>query len=163
MNSNQINDILNLYSKTVYRLALAHVKTTHDADDVFQDVFLRLISKPRTFESEEHRKAWLIRVTINRCKSLKTSSWFKKTEPLDNIDETAVYEIKMAETETDISAYLSALPHKQRTAMYLFYCEGYSTKEIAEIMKTKDSTVRSWLMRARAKLRIELKGVCVYE
>lgn len=70
------------YFDTVYRLALSQTKDRYRADDVLQDVFLRYIKTDKDFESEEHVKAWLIRVTVNCCKSTFTNSWFKKTVPL---------------------------------------------------------------------------------
>ena len=147
-----VDEVVDKYAKMVYRLALAHVKTTHDADDVLQDVFLRYISKQRTFESEEHRKAWLIRVTINRCNSFWASMWIKKTVPLD--DATPCKN----EEKTDLRGYLASLPQKYRTVIHLFYFEELSIKEISEIMNAKDATVRVWLNRARAMLRDDLKG-----
>lgn len=145
-------EVVDRYAKMVYRLALAHTKSKYDAEDVFQDVFLRYISKPREFESEEHRKAWLIRVTINRAKSL-WSAWFRKTEPLD--------EAMPAETkeESDLLEYLALLPKKYRPVIHLFYCEELSVKQIAETLNAKESTVRAWLTRARAILGEKLGGV----
>jgi RNA polymerase sigma-70 factor (ECF subfamily) len=135
----------------VYRLALAQMKSKHDAEDVLQDVFIRYISKPRVFESEEHRKAWLIRVTINRSKSL-LSAWFRKNEPLD---ENIVFETA---EQSDLFEYLTLLPQKYRSVIHLFYSEDLSVKEISEILNAKESTVRAWLTRARSILRKKLKG-----
>ena len=150
--SEDIDKVIEEYSNMVYRLALAYVKSTHDANDVYQDVFLRYISKPRTFKSEEHRKAWLIRVTINRCKSLLSSWWHQKTAPLD---ETLSYE---QEENNDLFEYLALLPQKYRPVIHLFYYEELSTKQISKILGAKESTVRSWLSRARAMLGEKLKG-----
>lgn len=147
-----VDEVINKYSNMVYRLALAHVKTKHDADDVFQEVFLRYISKSRVFENEEHRKAWLIRVTINRCNSVWSSLWKKTTEPLDNTISYAT------ETENDLSEYLALLPKKYRSVIHLFYYEELSVEEIGVIMKAKAATVRVWLNRARAMLKGKLKG-----
>ena len=146
-----IDEVVDKYADMVYRLALSQVKTRHDAEDIFQDVFLRYIEKPRTFESEEHRKAWLIRVTINRSKSFWTA-WHRKTEPLD---ETVVYETK---EQNDLSQYLSALPQKYRSVLHLFYCEDMTVKQIGKLLNAKESTVRTWLTRARSILGEKLKG-----
>jgi len=146
-----ITGALSEYSDTVYRLALAHMGNKHDADDVFQDVFLRLVAKPRKFDGKEHMKAWLIRVTINRCKSVKNSAWLKKTQPLD--ENTPFFE---QDGERDLAAYLQLLPKKYRAVVHLFYCEELSVKEIGEVLKAKESTVRTWLTRARAILREKL-------
>jgi len=146
-----IGEVVNEYSNMVFQLALAHMKSKHDAEDVTQEVFLRYISKSRVFESEEHRRNWLIRVTINRCNSLWTT-WFRKTEPLD---ESMSFEIK---EHNDLRDYLTLLPPKYRTVIHLFYFEELSTKQISDIVNLKESTVRTWLTRARAILRDKLKG-----
>ncbi len=157
LTSDCIDEVIEKYSKMVYRLALARVKTRHDAEDVFQDVFLRYISKPRTFKSEEHRKAWLIRVTINRSKSLWSTAWFQKVGPLD---EVAVYETK---EELDLHEYLTLLPQKYRLVIHLFYYEDLTVRQISEILNAKESTVRTWLTRARAILREKMKGDFINE
>jgi len=150
------DDCITLFSDTVYRLALAHMGNRFDADDVYQDVFLKLSARIRTFENSEHAKAWLIRATVNRCKSLKTSAWFRKTKPLD---ETAPSP-EPPDPESDLVPYLQLLPNKYRPVIHLFYGEELSVKEIAEVLKAKESTVRAWLTRARAILREKLKGDC---
>jgi len=136
----------------VYRLALAHTGGKHDAEDVFQDVFLAYISKPRSFNDEEHRKAWLIRVTLNKCKSIRASAWFKKTQPLD---DSMAFETK---DETDLYEYVMQLPQKYRTIIHLFYYEDMTVKQIGSILKARESTVRTWLTRARIILRDKMKG-----
>jgi RNA polymerase sigma-70 factor (ECF subfamily) len=146
-----IDEVIEKYSKMVYRLALAHAKNQHDAEDVFQDVFYRYISKPRFFENEEHRKAWLIRVTINRSRSL-WSMWFKKSEELS---EEMVFETR---EENDLYEYLKLLPEKYRLVVHLFYQEDMSIRRISEILGARESTVRTWLTRARAVLGEKLKG-----
>ena len=146
-----VDEVIDKYSNMVYRLALAQMKNKQDADDVFQEVFLRYISKPRRFESEEHRKAWLIKVTINRSRSFWTA-WFRKTEPLD--DSLAAE----ANDENDLSEYLAILPQKYRSVIHLFYYEELSIKEISEILDAKESTIRTWLTRARSILGEKLRG-----
>ena len=146
-----VDDVIDKYLNMVFRLALAHIKNVQDAEDITQEVFLRYISKSRVFESEEHRRNWLIRVTINRCNSLWVT-WFRKTEPLD---ENISFEMK---EYIDLFEYLSLLPHKYRTVVHLFYYEDLSTKQISIALNAKESTVRTWLTRARAILREKLKG-----
>ena len=146
-----IDEVIEKYSNMVYRLALAQTKNKHDAEDVFQEVFLRYISKPRTFESEEHRKAWLIRVTISRCRSI-WAGWFRKTEPLDDSIEAE------PNVDNDLTEYLALLPQKYRSVIHLFYYEELSVKQIGEIMDAKESTVRTWLTRARSILGKKLRG-----
>jgi RNA polymerase sigma-70 factor (ECF subfamily) len=146
--------VLEQHSDTVYRLAFSQMRTKHDADDVFQDVFLALVAKPRQFADDEHIKAWLIRATINRCKTLKASSWVKRTVPLEEAD-SLTYETP---EQSDLSEYLELLPQKYRAVIHLFYYEEMSVAQIAQLMKARESTVRTWLTRARGILREKLGG-----
>ncbi len=147
-----LENVLSTYSDMVYRLAFAQAKNRHDADDIFQEVFLRLAAKPRIFESEEHRKAWLIRVTINCAKKQFSSAFRRKTVPLNDefISETAEFR--------DLSAYLKTLSQKERAAIHLFYYEDLPIKEIARLLGEKESTIRTRLTRARAALKEKMKG-----
>ncbi len=144
-------EAFNKYSDMVYRLAFARVKNRYDADDILQDVFLRFIKAKHKVNSEEHAKALLIKITINCSKSLLGSSWFKKTEPLS--ENLGVSD----ETSETLDAVLR-LPQKYRTVIHLYYYCGYSIDEIAKILSTKPSTVKSQLYRAREKLKPMLKG-----
>jgi RNA polymerase sigma-70 factor (ECF subfamily) len=149
------NRALDLYSDTVYRLAFTHMRTEHDAQDVFQEVFLALISKPRSFTDDEHLKAWLIRATINRCKSVKMSAWWRRTAPLE---EAALESVSFAhKEENDLHEYLSLLSGKYRSVIHLFYGEEMTITEIANTLKAKESTVRTWLTRARVILREKIQ------
>lgn len=140
------------HSDMVYRLAVARVKNKYDADDVLQEVFLRFIKAKDKVENEEHLKALLIRITINCSKSLMTSSWFKRTEPLSE-------SFSVSDEYSDTLDSVMRLPQKYRTVIHLHYYMGYSVDEIASILKTKPSTVKSQLHRARQKLKLDLEGV----
>lgn len=140
------------YSDMVYRLAFARVKNKYDADDILQEVFLRFIKVKEKVNNEEHVKALLIRITINCSKSLLSSSWFKRTEPLS---ET----LSVRDKELDTLDAVLRLPQKYRTVIHLHYYMGYSINEMAAILKSKPSTVKSQLHRARQKLKIDLEGV----
>ena len=145
------DDIAGKYIDTVYRLALSRTKSPENAEDVTQEVFLKLMQTHKEFESEEHVKAWLLRVTINCTKDLFLSSWFRRTEALDEkIDSVQSYE---HEEKSDLYYALMQLPRKYRTVIHLYYYEGYSVKEIAEIMKTAEGTVKSQLHRGRDLLK----------
>lgn len=152
-----IDEVIEKYSKTVYRLAFAQVKSKHDADDVFQEVFLRYIRKNIEFDSEEHRKAWLIRVTINCSKKFWSSAWFKKTVILE---DTIAFTMPQ---ENDLHYALVELPSKYRMVLHLFYYESLRTDEISKILKVKPSTVRMQLTRGRTMLKEKLKGDYFYE
>ena len=150
--NDDVDDIVERYSKTVYRLAYAQTKNRNDADDVFQEVFLRYIRKKPSFESKEHEKAWFIRVTINCCKNIWISGKRRNTAPLDgNI-------AGVSEEEIRLDQYLKDLPKDYRTVIHLFYYEDLSTAEIAGILDRKESTVRVQLTRARRLLRDMMEG-----
>ena len=138
------------YGTMVYRLAYAQLRSRHDADDVFQEVFLRYHRAAPPFESEEHRKAWLLRVTANCSKSLAASPWRKRSVPLE------VYSYSQPE-DSGLDAALAQLPSKYRAVIHLYYYEGYGTEETARILGRKPSTVRAQLTRARHILARLLK------
>lgn len=145
-------EIVNNYFNTVYKLALAATKHKANAEDVTQEVFLRCFRKDIVFESEEHIKAWLIRVTINCSKNLFTSAWFKRTVPLEE-------DIAFDEPEKgDVYFAVLSLPPKYRTAIHLFYYEDCKISEIADILGENESTIKSRLSRGREMLRVKLKG-----
>lgn len=86
-----IDEVIKEYSEMVYRLACSVSQSKTDADDIYQEVFLKYIVKKRIFETEEHRKAWFIRVTINFSKKFKSSAWMRKTVPLETISSPRIY------------------------------------------------------------------------
>ena len=139
------------HSDMVYRLAFARVKNKYDADDILQEVFLRFIKVKENVNNDEHAKALLIRITINCSKSLLSSSWFKRTEPLSE-------NLSVSDPGFDTLDAVLRLPQKYRTVIHLHYYMGYSVDEIAAILKSKPSTVKSQLHRARQKLKIDLEG-----
>lgn len=147
-----IERVIDQYSDMVYRIALTRTGTKENAEDIYQDVFLKYSQKAPKFESFSHEKAWLIRVTINMTKNFNNSSWNKKVVNLDenikfeNPEETGVYEV------------VCKLPQNYRTVIYLMYYEGYKINEISEIMKVKEGTIKTWAFRAREILRKDLEG-----
>ncbi|WP_313130645.1 RNA polymerase sigma factor [Anaerocolumna sp.] len=144
-------NVIKFYADMVYRLAFARTGTKYDADEVFQEVFIRYLKKQPVFENEEHRKAWLIRVTINCSNKLWGSVWKRKIEPLS---ETMPFETK---DDIDLNNELQQLPLKYREVIHLFYYEDMSLDEISKVLNRKNSTVRTQLTRARALLKNLLK------
>lgn len=142
--------VIRYYSDMVYRLAFARTGTKHDADDVFQEVFLRYVKKP-VFKNEEHRKAWLIRVTINCSNNFWSSLWKKKTQELT---DEILFETEEA---VNLCAELQQLPLKYREVIHLFYYENMSLEEISLTLNRKNSTVRTQLTRARVMLKKFMK------
>lgn len=139
------------YGPAVYRLAYAMTRSRSDADDVFQEVFLRLHRSAPNFANEEHRRAWLLRVTANCARSLLSSPWRRRALPLEDVYTYT------DPSETAVDEALAQLPGKYRAVVHLFYYEGYQTEEIARILGRSPSTVRAQLTRARQKLRELLK------
>ena len=141
------------YAETVYRLALSRTRDVHNAEDVFQEVFLRLLKWNKPFESEEHRRAWLIRVTINACHDLRRSVWSRnRTELPENLADSF-------ETPQDNALYAAvfSLPEKYRVVVLLYYYEDYSIQEISEMIQRNPSTIQTQLERARKKLKMQLE------
>ncbi len=135
------------YGPLVYRLAMAQLRQKADAEDTYQDVFLKLIRHQPAFESPAHQKAWFIRVTVNTCKDrLKKAS--RRDLPLE--EATASAEIP---EDSGLQEALARLSERDRALIYLYYYEGYKTEEIASLLQVGGSTVRSRLRRARAKLK----------
>lgn len=144
--------VIETYFNMVYKLALSQTKNRTSADDVTQEVFLRYLKHSSEFQTEEHRKAWLIRVTINCSKNVFSNAWFQKTTPLS---EDLVFE----EQETGEVYYaVLELPPKYRSVIHLFYYEDLSIEEIGKILGRTTSAVKSQLHRGREMLRKKLKG-----
>ena len=141
------DEIADKYIDTIYRLALSRTKSHSYAEDITQDVFVKLMSANKKFETEEHLKAWLLRVTINLTKDLFASSWYKKSAELD---EDVSY---TPEEKSDVYYAVMNLPQKYRTVIHLHYYEGYSVDEIAKIVNATSGTVKSQLHRARQMLK----------
>lgn len=140
------------YADTVYRLAFVRTRNRHDSDDVLQEVFLRYMKIWQTMQSEEHIKAMLIRITINCSKSLLTSAWFRKTEPLPEVLPAA------ADPQTDVLSCVLSLPAKYRTVVHLHYYQGFTIDEIARILSLSPAAVKTRLFRARDMLKKQIKA-----
>lgn len=147
-----MEEIVGKYTDRLFRTALAIVGGKAEAEDIVQDVFVKLVENPQHFESTEHETAWLLRVTVNLCKDRIRSHWWKKT--------TSLLDTYPAQNEEDnnLMQTVISLPSKYRAVIHLFYYEGYSTKEIAVILKQKESTIRQQLTRARRMLKDFLEG-----
>ncbi len=153
----KIAEIVEKYSDLLLRVAFTYMKNISDAEDMVQEVFLKLVHDYPSFDNNEHEKAWLIRVTINLCKNRLKSAWFRKTEP---IYETA---LSFSDEEKFVMDAVMELPSKYRSVILLYYHEGYSIKEISNILEIKESTISSQLQRARTQLKSKLKEDFDYE
>lgn len=146
------------YSDTIYRIAITSLKSTADAEDIVQTVLIKYMESNVAFESEEHQKAWLIRVAINECNNYYRSSWIKKVVPLMEWQAGVV----QAHEINHVHKEVLSLPQKYKIPIHLHYFEGYSIKEIASILATKESTIKTWLRRGREQLKLKLtiEGEC---
>ncbi len=144
--------LFHTYADMVYRLAFLRTRSGADADDITMEVFVRCLRFKPVWKDREHQKAWLIRATINCTNTLLTSAWRRRRAPERDDVLTEMTD------NTDVYAAVLALPEKYRTVVHLFYYEGYRVSEIATLMSANESTVKSWLFRARDMLREQLKG-----
>ena len=156
-NQYPLDEVIEKYIGTLYRLAIIRMQNKEDAEEVVQDTFLKLIehvNKNRSFNDDEHLKAWLLTVATNRSKSILTLYWNRNTEGMDGLKDLA------ATTVEDNYAYdyVLGLPEKYRVAINLFYYEQLTTEQISGIMRTKEATVRSYLHRGREKLKIMMEA-----
>ena len=139
----------------VYRIALTRVKTKEEAEDIYQDVFFKFSSKLPEFKTEEHKKAWIIRVTINISNNYLKSAWKNKNVELN---EDIIYEEKKFEELNNVYEEVKKLPQDYQTVIYLYYYEGYKVSEISKMMSKREGTIKTWLSRARDILKESLKG-----
>ena len=149
--------LIDRYQNMVYGLALARTGSREDADDVFQEVFLALFRSGKTFREEEHRKAWLLRTTLNQSRRVTSSTWRNRTVPLEE-GEAVARPFRMSE-ENRVWEALQSLPEDYRLPLYLFYFEELPTDQIANALGIRPGTVRMRLSRGREQLRTLLKGV----
>ena len=148
----EIDRTVDTYSDMVYKLAYAQVKNKNDADDIYQEVFLRYVRRKPAFESAENEKAWFIRVTVNCCKNFWNTPFRRHTQALeDNI-------VFQSEEESVLKPLVDQLPEAYRAVVHLFYYEDMAVSEISKVLGRKEATVRVQLMRSRKLLRDILEG-----
>ena len=153
MENREFELLVRRYMDMVFRLAFSYMKSASDADDVTQNVLLRLLRSTKPFESEEHARFWLVRVTMNECKRALRSQWRKAGD----IEEYANELHFETQEHSDLFYAVMELPEKYRTAIYLYYYEDYYTDEIARLTGTPAATVRTRLRRGRELLRAGLE------
>lgn len=149
----EIDRAIERHSDTVRRLCMIHLKNHADTEDIFQTVFLKYALRSAPFESEEHERAWFVRVTLNACKDLLKSFFRSRTVPLDQLADLPA---QMTEEQREVLQAVLALPPNYKNVIYLHYYEGYTAPQIAELLGKNVNTVYTWLTRARSKLRQQL-------
>ncbi len=150
----EVNGAIDRYADTVRRLCMVHLKNREDTEDIFQNVFLKYALSSVDFQSAEHEKAWIIRVTINACRDLLRSFFRSRTVPMEESSSLAALE---PETRDVLEAVL-ALPEKYKNVIYLHYYEGYPAAEIGRILGKNTNTVYTLLDRGRKLLKEKLGG-----
>ena len=153
MNDEQYTRLVRRYLDTVFRVALNYLRNPADAEDITQTVFEKLLRERKTFESDDHVRNWLIRVTLNECKKLLRSPW-RKVEPIEDYLTAVAFDNP---AHSDLYRAVMGLPKKYRMAIYLHYYEGYSTQEIGQILHLPKNTVCSHLKRGRELLKLDLQ------
>ena len=135
--------MVNTYSDLILRLSYTYLKNTQDAEDICQTVFLKLLTSGQTFDSPAHEKAWIIRATANACKDTMRNAFRRRTVALEVVAETPA----PVAPENDVLEAVMALPENYREAVYLYYYEGYSVREIASLLGRSESAVTAHLSR----------------
>lgn len=148
----EIARLFEKYGPTVYRVCYAYMKKPADTEDALQETFFRLIRKQPVFESEIHAKAWLIRTASNVCKN-ELKHWWRRRESLDDHPEDPG---SPGPAVNEVLAAVMDLPDRYKTAVYMFYYEGYTGEEIAGMLKKPPSTVRNYLHESRKLLKERL-------
>lgn len=151
----EVNRAIERYSNTVLRLCMIHLKNYADTEDIFQTVFLKYVLSSVLFESEEHEKAWFIRVTINACKDLLKSFFRSRTAPLDEIMEQPA---RLPPDHREVLEAVLSLPQKYRDVVYLHYYEDYTAPQISRILGKNVNTIYTLLNRSKQLLREKLGG-----
>ncbi len=140
------------YADTILRLSLAHGLTRQDAQDICQDLFVKLLIKKKSFRDAEHEKAWVVRAAGNTCKNLLRSSHRRKRVPLEDAKG-----VTLPQSDRELLELIRALPENARDTVSLYYIEGYSVDETARLLGISEMAVRKRLERARKQLKTELK------
>ncbi len=147
----EITETVREFSDMLFRTALSYTANKTAAEDILQDVFLKYLTDSTLFHDSEHKKAWLLRVTINECRKYHRSVWNRRRVSLEEIRPSGILE------QHDLFYLVMELPGKYRIVIHLYYYEQLSVREIGELLHLKESTVQSRLHRARKKLRKELE------
>lgn len=152
----EIDDAVRTYADMVYRLAVLNTNNEQEAEDAFQEVFLKLFRHKDSIQSEAHLKAWLIRVTVNQCRSMATSAWNRRTVSLEAVAEAAAPQND--ENYSEVYDAVKMLPDKYREVIHLFYYEQLPISQIAQLLGRNEATVKTHLARGRSLLKNKLKG-----
>ena len=152
----EVNSAIEQYSDMILRLCMVYLKNSADAEDIFQTVFLKYALYAKPFESADHEKAWLIRVTSNACKDLLRNFFRTRTVSMEELRDEAM---DLSAEQFAVMEAVWSLPKQYRDVIYLHYYEGYTAPEIAGILKRNPNTVYTHLHKGKELLRESLGGV----
>lgn len=151
----EVENALNSFGDTIRRICFVHLQKDADVEDIFQNVFFKYATYEADFTSLEHEKAWLIRITINECHSLKRRFFHRN---VDLQEDFSMYGMEEQPKHPEVLSALVKLPPHYRSVIYLYYYEGYSFHEIASMLQKKENTIATWHRRAKEQLRQLLGG-----
>ena len=151
----EMAEVIQRYGDMVRRLCMVHLKNYADTEDIFQTVFLKYALASVSFDSDEHEKAWLIRVTLNACRDLLRSVFRSRTVSLEELVEKPA---RLAADHREVLEAVLSLPARYRDVVYLHYYEDYTAPEIAQILGKNVNTIYTRLTRAKGLLREKLGG-----
>lgn len=154
MENAEFQRIAEMFTDIVYRTALSYCNSKSDAEDAVQNAFCKLLKTNVVFENDEHIRRWLIKVVINECKMMWRSYWHKNVISLEELNYEPEY---LGMEDKEIFFEIMKLPPKYRTVLHLYYYEGYRCEEIAKVLRITVTSVQTRLMRARNKLKEQLK------
>lgn len=149
-----VQELVSLYQNNLFAAAFNVCKNAQDAEDVVQDTFIQYYITKKEFDSEQHIRAWLIRVAINKAKNINHTFWRQNKLSLEDYMESLTFE---APEDERLFETVMQLPEKYRIVIHLFYYEDYTVSEIADILKLGESNVKVRLSRGRNMLKEVLK------
>lgn len=149
-----VQELIERYQNNLFVAAFQICRNQEDAEDVVQDTFIQYHATQKQYENEEHIRAWLLRVAINKAKNVNLTFWHRKKQPLEKYIETLTFE---SEESGELFETVLGLPEKYRIVIHLFYYEEYSVQEIAKVLKLSESNVKVRLLRGRQMLKDALK------
>lgn len=149
-----VQELIERYQDNLYAVAFNVCKNAEDAEDVVQDTFIQYHTSKKNFENEQHIRAWLIRVAINKAKNMNHTFWRQHKLSLEDYMETLTFETPESE---NLFETVMKLPEKYRIVIHLFYYEDYAIREIADILKISESNVKVRLSRGRTLLKEALQ------
>lgn len=151
----EVNRAVEQYADMIRRLCMIHLKNYHDAEDIFQTVFLKYVLSSVVFQNAQHEKAWFIRVTINACRDLLKNVFRSRTVPLNELIGRSQ---ELSSDHSEVLEAVLSLPEKYRDVVYLYYYEEYSAAEISRLLGKNVNTVYTLLTRSKKMLRERLGG-----